>query len=187
MEAEASGKAFLGVIAYIKVQYGTKRLNEIVALSGELTQKLFSDKIELLRWYPYEAFAQFLETIQARISNGDPNYCRILGTLAGEKDLASTFAVYKAQKNPERFVRSCGFLWSSYYRNAGEMVVVSYSPNKTVVRINNFPHMNINHCRVTEGWISTTLPAIGYKVTDYRETQCMCLGGPYHEFVFSTE
>ena len=49
MGAEASGKAFLGVIAYIKVQYGTKRLNQIIALSGELTQKLFSEKIELLK------------------------------------------------------------------------------------------------------------------------------------------
>jgi hypothetical protein len=187
MGAEASGKAFLGIIAYLKAKYGTKAFDEIVTRSGELTKKVLSERIELLGWYPYEAFARFLETIQANHGNGDANFCRILGTLAGEKDLEATFAVYKSKKSPERFVRSCGFIWTSYYRNAGEMVAVSYSPQETVIRINNFKQMNINHCRLMEGWISTTLTAMGYKTNRYQETQCMCLGGPYHEFVFSAE
>jgi hypothetical protein len=187
MDAEVSGKAFLGVIAYVKGMYGQKELNEIVAKSGAVTEQVFSEKIEMLKWYPYEAFAQLLETMQARFGNGDPNYCRILGTLAGGKDLASTFAVYQSKKNPERFARSCGFIWSAYYRNAGEMVCVSYSHQKAVVRINNFPHMNINHCRVMEGWINVTLTTLGFKVKNYQETQCMCLGGSCHEFVFLTE
>lgn len=187
MAAEASGKAFLGVIAYIKAKYGDKVVDEIVATAGESTGELFSEKIALLEWYPYAAFGRLLEAVQARFGKGDPNYCRILGELSGEKDLESTFVVYKSIENPERFIRNCGIIWSRYYRNAGEFVVVSYSPKKTVYHLNDFPEMNVNHCRLLEGWMSTTMKGLGYKVIKIQETQCMHAGAPYHEFVIETE
>lgn len=187
MDMEVSGKAFLGIIAYIKSRYGQAEFDKLVELAGPNTKNVFSEKIGLLGWYPYEALSKLLDAIQIRLGKGDPNICRTIGSVAAEKDMGSTYSIYKSKKNLERLVHSCGFIWLSYYRNAGEMVLISHSPKHTVIRINNFPNMTVNHCRMMEGWISAALTVMGCTIKHSHETHCMSRGDPYHEFAFSAE
>jgi hypothetical protein len=74
-------------------------------------------------------------------------------------------------------------VWPSYYRNAGRMEAITWSPDDTTLRIFDFPLMHPAHCRLMEGWMISTMKQIGVRVNDgAAETECPSRGGRWHEF-----
>jgi len=106
-----------------------------------------------------------------------------VGEIAGRRDLGSILRVYVALSSPERLIRSCAKIWPSYYRNAGRMEAVTWSPENTTLRIHDFPAMSHHHCRLMEGWMISTMQTIGFQPSnDARETRCPSRGDAWHEF-----
>jgi hypothetical protein len=126
----------------------------------------------------------FLEAIQKKMSNGDPLFFRRVGMNSGRLDLGSIFHIYKTVASTERLIRSCSIIWSSYYRNAGVMKAISWTPDNTVLQISDFPQMSSLHCLLMEGWMAVVMEEIGIKVVSYKETKCMSKGDSCHEFVY---
>jgi hypothetical protein len=179
---EASGRAFLGLIRHIKDAHGPDVLREIVNEASAETRAVFATPIKVMGWYPYPALVGFLGAAERRLGKGQP-YCRELGAVAGRRDLGTIFRIYRALASPEHLIRACHKVWPSYYRNAGEMVAVSWSPDDTLLRILDFPKMHPHHCRLMEGWMAATMENIGVRIgPGARETECPCRGGRYHEF-----
>ena len=182
-QAEASGRAFLGIIKHIKTKHGEAELRAAVAEGGEALKKVFAEKILHSGWYPYEAFAQFLVALERRFGKGVTDYGKQLGSASGMRDINTVFKIYLALASAERLIRGCSKVWPSYYRNAGTMEAIAWAPEKTTLRITGFPQMAPAHCRLMEGWMIATMDALGIKVhADGRETRCTSRGDPYHEF-----
>lgn len=184
-QPEANGKAFLGLIRYIKQKAGQEYLDQILSAAEPATRQVFSKKIMVSDWYPYSTFVSFLATMQSRISNGDPNFFRVVGSIGGRSDMGAIFAIYKRLASFEKLIRSCPSVWSNYYRNAGSMIATEWKPERTVLQICNFPQMSPLHCRLMEGWMVATMEEIGARVLKYEESKCMSKGGPCHEFICS--
>jgi predicted hydrocarbon binding protein len=184
MTAEASGKAFLGIIRYLKDNGGANLLKEIIDALDDSIKKTFLERIELLEWYPYNDFSQFLNAIKNKLAKNNPKFFYDLGEYTGKRDMETFLSIYTSIQSPERFIRNCKMIWSSYYRNSGEMSLIPSIPDKIIYRIDDFPQMNINHCHLMEGWIATTLNLLGFAILTSEETHCMNSGDPYHEFVF---
>jgi hypothetical protein len=181
--AQASGRAFLGLIRYVKDQNGLDELRRIVAAAPVATRQAFADPIRVDQWYPYEAYVGFLRALDEHLGQGDGAYCRVLGAVAGQRDAGAIFRVYLAIASAERLIRSCERVWPSYYRNAGSMVALSWSADDTALRIHDFPAMDPRHCRLMEGWMIATMDSIGFRVNDdARESLCASRGDLYHEF-----
>ncbi len=183
-QPEANGKAFLGMIKYIKGKGGPALLDKVLSSVEPTTQKIFAQKIMVSDWQPYANFASFLTSMQATMGNGDPNFFRSVGMVAGRADLGAIFAIYKRLASFEKLIRSCTSVWSSYYRNAGSMVATEWKPERTIVQISNFPQMSPLHCRLMEGWMAATMEEIGARLLKYEESKCMSKGGPCHEFLY---
>jgi hypothetical protein len=180
---QVNGRAFLGLIHHIKTRFGKPMLDEIVADSGPLVREAFSSPIHVLTWYRYEALAAFLEGAERKVGHGDRAYCRTLGVATGKRDLGTILRVYVALASAERLIRSCASIWPSYYRNAGRMEATAWQPDRTVVRIYDFPGMAPAHCRLMEGWMQSTMETIGFRLNPGAgETECPSRGGQYHEF-----
>jgi hypothetical protein len=182
-EADVTGAAFLGLIRHVKDSAGADALADIVDEAGPRTKEIFTRPIRVMAWYPYSAYTSFLTAIDAKLGQSDLAYCRSLGEFAGKRDLGTIFKIYVALSSPERLIRSCAKVWSSYHRNAGDMRALSWGPEETVLRIEGFPSMHKGHCLLMEGWMMKTMDTIGCRVLPgARETTCMSDGGAFHEF-----
>jgi hypothetical protein len=184
MVAEVNGRAFLGIVKYIKSTRGPDSLAAVVDAGNEETRIAFSRPIRMMSWYPYPAFVGFLHGIERALGKGGQHsLCRELGDVAGVRDLGTVLRVYRTISSPERLIRACDRVWPSYYRNAGRMEAVAWTPNDTTLRIYDFAEMDPTHCRLMEGWMIATMRSIGFYVNnDAFERKCMSTGAPYHEF-----
>jgi hypothetical protein len=186
VQASVSGRAFLGLVRYIREEHGPKGLDAIVAGTGEETRRVFSDRIRKNQFYPYATYADFLRAADRCFGRGNYEFCRELGAQAGRADLSTVFQIYRKLASPERLIRSCTRVWSSYYRDAGRMDAVTWEPEDTRLRITGFDGMHRAHCHLMEGWMIQAMDLIGCRVNgDAREARCPSRGGPYHEFVCS--
>lgn len=184
--AEASGRAFLGVISIVKQRFGTDALATILANTDDATRRTFSAPFVGRRWYPYPAYAALLRGIEKTYGKNDGKLARELGLAAGVRDLGSIFKLYVMMSSAERLIRSCEKIWPVYYRNAGKMQALAWAPERTVLRITDFKHMDPLHCELMAGWMISTMAQIGCRVNDDgHESACMSKGAAYHEFVSS--
>jgi hypothetical protein len=181
---EVSGRALLGLFAFAKNRIGRAGIDEIVAALSPASAALFAERVQPLRYYPYDAYIELLYALKFRFGRANAKFFRDLGATAGERDLGTMFKIYVALASPERLIRSCSRVWSSYYRNAGTMTAVAWEPSDTRLRIEDFPQMDRAHCELMEGWMIQTMARIGVTVNDdAREAVCAGQGGPHHEFV----
>ena len=181
--AEVRGMAFLGLIRFVKTTYGADKLAELIDNAPTPTQLACSERLRSHGWYPYEGFAGFLLAADKTFGTGDLAFCRRLGHEAARMDLESTFGDFKANASTENLIRGCTLVWSTYYRDAGRMDAVAWKPERTVLRITDFPGMAPSHCKLMEGWMIEAMAMIGAKVDDdASEIKCMSRGDDCHEF-----
>ncbi len=183
MTTEVSGRALLGLLAFVKERGGKQSVAEIVGKLNEPARAAFAERIQPLRWYPYATYVELLYVLKMRFGKPNEAFFRRLGATAGDRDLGTMFKVYAAIASPERLIRSCSRVWSSYYRGAGTMTAVAWDENDTRLRIEGFPDMDRAHCELMEGWMIGTMDRIGVIVSsDARETACASRGDAHHEF-----
>ncbi|HMI82711.1 MAG TPA: hypothetical protein VK550_01395 [Polyangiaceae bacterium] len=184
MATEVSGRAFLGILKHVKSTRGPHTLAAAVAAGNDDSRAAFELPIRMMGWYSYPSFIGFLHGVERALGKvGQQNFFRELGDVAGIRDLGTVLRVYRTLSSPERLIRACDKVWSSYYRDAGRMEAVAWAPEDTTLRIYDFPDMDPAHCRLMEGWMIATMRAIGFYVNnDAFERKCMSTGAPYHEF-----
>lgn len=179
---EVSGRALLGLLAHLKEKRGP---SAVAALLGEMPPALkpvFASRVLHANWYPYEAYVALLKGIAKLEGPPGPAAYRALGASSGVRDLNTVFRIYVAIASTERLIRSAAKVWASYYRHAGAMEAVKWSPEETVLRVEGFPQMAPEHCALMEGWMISTMKTLGAEVLDGRESKCTSRGDPVHEF-----
>jgi hypothetical protein len=183
MATEVSGRALLGLLAFAKERGGKQSVDEIVAKTSEPARAVFADRIQPLRYYPYAVYVELLYALKMRFGRAGQRFFVNLGATAGERDLGTMFKIYRTLASPERLIRSCSRVWASYYKDAGVMTAIAWSPDDTRLRIDGFTQMDRAHCELMEGWMVATMKQIGVIVSDDgRETACTSRGDAYHEF-----
>lgn len=175
--------AFLGTARFLRRNHGEEMLTRVVKGAGDAARATFETRIDGLGLYPYEAFVGVLRSADRQLGAGDLAYASKLGEVAARSDLETIFHVYKVRPDPEMMIRGCTPIWGMYYDDAGYMEAVDTSPDRTILRVNEFPEMDPAHCRLMEGWMIAAMDAIGVRVLPGgHETECMSTGGRYHEF-----
>jgi hypothetical protein len=177
------GRAFLGLVKSIKRRGGDDLLTRVVHDAGPEVGAILARPIPKLSWQTYSSFVSFLEAADRTLGSADSSFARVLGVEAGKMDLGTVLKVYVALSSAERLIRSCSSVWASYYRNAGRMDAVSWDPDDTVLRIYDFDAMAPVHCRLMEGWMTSAMETLGFRVRDdAHERTCTSRGGTVHEF-----
>ena len=183
MGTEVSGRALLGLLAFAKERGGRPSVAELVGKLSEPARAVFSDRVQPLRYYPYSTYVELLYALKLRFGRPNQKFFVHLGATAGERDLGTMFKIYRTLASPERLIRSCSRVWASYYRDAGTMTAIAWSPYDTRLRIEGFAQMDRAHCELMEGWMLATMKQIGVIVNDdARETACTSRGDAHHEF-----
>ncbi|MEZ4219591.1 MAG: hypothetical protein R3B13_01600 [Polyangiaceae bacterium] len=182
--ASIRGMAFLGAVRYIKQTGGEELLARVVDDAGPVVAKTFAKRINGLGLQPYRAFTDFLVAMDRVLGRGDLDYCRQFGGVAARHDLETVFKVYTVRPSPEKMIEACTAIWGMYVDGGGHMEAVDTSPQRTVLRIHEFPEMAPAHCRMMEGWMIAAMDVVGVDVLPGAcESECMSRGGRFHEFV----
>jgi len=177
----ASGRALRGVLRTLKDRCEPAVVGRIIQAAG--APEVFGEPIRALGWYPYAAYRDLLVAADRVAGRGTGSFCRELGAAAGKRDVSTVLRIYIVLSSPERLIRACSKVWSSYYANAGHMDALTWQPEDTTVRICEFSDMHPFHCRLMEGWMISTMDMIGLSAHDLHESECACSGGKHHEFV----
>ena len=176
--------AFLGILKELRRRFGSERVQAALRGWGDEIARVSGDRIGRSDWYPYAAFAQLLMGAEREFGDGRGDLCKVLGAAAAKSDLSGAFSVLKLLASPRHLIGSCERVWPRYYRDAGRMEAVATRPDRTVLRIHDFPSMVPAHCRMMEGWMIQAMHVLGAKVLPGAcESTCVTRGGPYHEFV----
>jgi hypothetical protein len=183
MTSRIRGMAFLGAARHVKTVYGPEMLDRIVRDAGPATQKTFAKRIDGLGLQPYDSFVGLLTSLDRNLGTGDLGYCWQFGDLVARIDLETIFKGYKIRPSPEQMIRACMPIWAMYTDGCGYMEAVDVRPERTLLRIMDFPEMAPSHCRLMEGWMTAAMDTIGVEVLPGAgEIQCPNRGGPFHEF-----
>jgi hypothetical protein len=167
----------------LKQQGGEALLQRVVKEAGPQTAGVFASRISKLSWQSYGSFVGLLTSADRVLGKGDLTVAHALGVEAGRQDLGTVLRVYVALSSAERLIRSCSSVWASYYRNAGSMHAITWEPEETVLQIAGFPDMAPAHCRLMEGWMTSTMSTLGFAVLPGAcERSCPSRGGDVHEF-----
>ncbi len=175
--------ALVGILRELRTRFGADRLQPLVGSWGPVIAGVCAGRVDRTEWYPYEALVELLRGCDRSFGDGSGALCSDLGRSAGERDLSGAFSILRLLGSPQRLIGSCGRVWDRYYRNAGYMEAIAVDPERTVLRIHNFPAMAPEHCRMMEGWMISAMNTIGVHVLPgAHESECTSRGGAYHEF-----
>ncbi len=177
------GIGFLGVFKFIKMQPKGEELLEIFKKQlPEEAARICSRRLITVREYPYSAFVEVLRTFDKVLGIGNLSVLRDLGEYSADMDFEFLFAGSSAKPSPEDLFRDCNIYWSSYYPRSGYMKAEEIKPERSIVRIYDFPEMDPAHCRLIEGWMAKAMINSGAALKRCVETKCTSKGDPYHEF-----
>jgi hypothetical protein len=181
------GAALLGFIKHIKSQsMGKEMLEKVIAALPEESREVCKRRVVAVAEYPYSVFYSFIRTADQTLGRGDFAYCKELGRATATRDIQGLGQLFQRKAKTEDLFRAGDVYWKSYHINSGYWKVEDLNPDKTVVRIYEFPTMDTAHCRLMEGWMTQALTETGVQVFgEIKEFQCMSKGAPYHEFAGS--
>lgn len=173
------GFAIRGLLKSLKESGGT--IPAVLAALPPGARAAFDQPIVASAWYPYETFAALGQAIVQVHGTGDPAVVRDFGRRAAARDLGTTFRIISAITSLEFFLNRLQILWSKY-TDAGRMQLAELEANRFLVRLEDFPHIDLTHCVSTEGWIEGMGTAMGARGMQARQTRCVHRGDPLCEF-----
>lgn len=175
--------ALVGILKELRARFGPDVVQVELAGWGPHIAEICSGRVGRTEWYPYEAMVELLRGCERTFGDGTGQLCVEVGHAAARRDMSGAFSVLRLLGSPQHLIGSCSRVWGRYYRDAGRMEAVATEPERTVLRIVDFPDMAPEHCRMMEGWMISAMATLGAKVLPGgRETMCPSRGGEYHEF-----
>jgi hypothetical protein len=179
------GNALIVFFKYLKSQPRPELiLEQVLTALPPAAAEVCRKKLIAVADYPYQVFAEFLQTVDRVLGKGDLALCRKLGEYSAIQNIRIITEMYHRRPRSEDFVQIGDLFWKSYHPNCGSLKVEDVSLDHFTARIDDFPRMDPAHCRLMEGWFSQAMvEGGGVWIEEVHEVRCASQGDPYHEFV----
>ncbi len=131
------GISFLHLADFVRSRFGEEAW---LAIYGDLkpqSREVFSRPLLASAWYPYFAYAEFLDIVVQKFFGGSIKRAREVGAHDLEKSLNTVHRMLYKAGSPAFLIRMSSLLWRSYF-NVGRMVVEESGRGFARVRIEEF-------------------------------------------------
>ncbi len=142
------------------------------------------EHILLTEWYPYKLYTDLLKSLDKFAGKGDLSYCVQQGRLSAKHDLSTIYKVFINFVDPRLLITRAMNMWSSYY-DTGEIEVQLFSDNEVMIKIKNFPEIDIAHVKNAQGWIEQFLIMCKLKDIKSEIVKCQYYGDDITKFRFT--
>jgi len=180
MIVQIKGTAVLDAIKAIKERAGTGAFERIVGHLDEETQRVFRGEISPSSWYPFDAFARFLEADIRETAGGNEEELIKRSEAVIERQLRGIYRVFIRLGSPEFVIRRIAAVHSTYFEGV-DIIAEMKGPNSAAIQYVGFTrkHRIIGFAII--GFFRKALEISGAKQIDVRFRVPIEAGEPYCE------
>ncbi len=180
MVVQIKGTAVLDTIKAIKERAGTGEFERIVGHLDEETQKVFRGEIAPSSWYPFDAFARFLEAAVRETAGGNEEELIKRSEAVIERQLRGIYKIFIKLGSPEFVIRRIAAVHSTYFEGV-DIIAERKGPNTAAIQYVGFTREHRIIGFVIIGFFRKALEISGAKQIDVRSRVPIEAGEPYCE------
>ena len=185
MEVKGTAMAYLPV--FIKTTFGNDALERWFESINEKARDVYRKGVILPQWYDFKTFAtEPREKVIDLFYSGKTVFAKEMGMFAADYALKGVYAVYMKVASPQSVLKRAPTIMAGYYRPS-KMEIMESSKNHGILRITEFPEIDLLHEYLIEGYISRAGEMSGAKKIKTKITKSLAKGDPYTEYDISWE
>jgi hypothetical protein len=184
---EVKGSAVVVLPKFIEKNFGTKNYNIwLVSLSKE-ARRVYESKVLITSWFPLkEIFTEPTRKMCDLFYKKNLHGAWEVGRFSAEYSLNEFYKAFIRIATPRALAKRASQIFSTYYRPSS-MKIDDISKNESILKITEFPEMELIVENRILGWIERTLEICGYKNINFNIIQSLCRGDPVSEIAISWE
>ncbi len=134
---QIKGTAVLDTIKAIKARAGGTELEKIAACLDEETKNIFLGQISPSSWYPFDAFARFLEADIRETAGGNEEELIKRSEAVIERQLQGIYKIFVRLGSPEFVIRRIAAVHSTYFEGV-EIIAEMKGANSAAIQYVGF-------------------------------------------------
>lgn len=173
---EVKGSAIVVLPKFIKSRFGKKRFRLWLDALSEEAKEVYSRKILLTSWFALNTiFIEPTREMCKKFFNGDLEGSRELGRFSAEYALGGIYKAYIRTANPQSLTKRASQIFSTYYRPSS-METGVLKGKEVLLKITEFPEMDIIVENRILGWIEKALEICAYKNINLKVVKSLASG-----------
>ena len=150
---EVKGTAMAYLPNFVKTKFGDKGLKIWLESINEKAREVYTKGVILPQWYDFKTFAiEPREKVIDIFYSGKTVFAKEMGMFAADYALKGVYRVFVKVASPQSILKRAPAIMGGYYRPS-KMEVIESSKNHGVLRITEFPEIDILHEYLIEGYI----------------------------------
>ncbi len=173
MNVKAQG--LLNAALFVREKFGASALERVLARCSPSTREHALHAIAI-NWVPFEELADLLRVIDRELGSGDGKLAESIGAASARlnlRHLALRLAFFLAR--PEFLMRRVAGVWRQY-NEAGEMLVLEFTPGRMVAELRGMPVTDWIVCASVTGWLNEAGTATGMRHLRTTHAECRAKG-----------
>lgn len=179
--SKVRGISFSGSIKYIRKNFGEEGFCKVLENLPENAREIISGTLNIMEWYPQEAFAIFLSVADEVLGNGDRSVCYEAGKANAEGAFGGIYKVFLEFGRPQTVLRKAALAWR-VLNDTGYLEVEIIRENYAKGKIKEYENPHKCLCRHLAGYFEKVLELSGGNDVKVTETKCRCQGDDCCEY-----
>jgi hypothetical protein len=173
---EVKGSAIIVLPKFIESNFGIKNVNVWLESLSEEAKKVYKSKILISSWFPLKTiFSEPTGKMCDLFYKRDLMGAWEVGRFSAEYALKGVYKAYVKVATPQALTKRASQIFGSYYRPSS-MKVDDAGEKRTILKITEFPEMDIIVEMRILGWIEKVLEICGCRNINLNVVKSLCHG-----------
>ena len=178
---EVKGSAVVILPKFIKSSFGTKNFNLWLDSLSEEAKEVYKSKVLITSWFPLKTiFTEPTRKMCDLFYKKDIMGAWEVGRFSAEYALKGFYKAYVKVATPQALTKRASQIFSTYYRPSS-MKIDDISEKRTILKITEFPEMDIIVEMRILGWIEKILEICGCRNISLNVVKSLCHGDSVSE------
>ncbi|HKV04407.1 MAG TPA: hypothetical protein VJO53_04785 [Candidatus Acidoferrales bacterium] len=182
--AQISGISVLDAVNAVKARIGEQDFARIVEQLGGEAKTIFSEPIQSWKWYPLDAFVEFLETDIRETAHGDREVLITRSEKVVESQLHGIYGIVVKLGSPEFVIKRIATVHASYFQGIQIIPEIEDYPKAVIKYLGFEKHHDILEY-VLIGFYRKALEICGAKQVAVKFTVPISAGAAFSELTIT--
>jgi hypothetical protein len=175
--SNVKGSALTSRLLWVSLNHGKAGMARLAAASSPTLRGIVESGATRASWYPFDAFIELNERVDALFGAGDIALVRELGRYSADANLTTIYRLFFKFGAVHWILTRAPRLWGMHY-DAGRVVVRAPSGgHEAELEVIDYDTPHRVHCLSVVGWIERSVELSGGKDVVLDELECRAQGG----------
>ena len=173
---EVKGSAVVVLPKFIKSNFGTKNFNLWLNSLSEEAKEVYKSKVLITSWFPLKTiFSEPTRKMCELFYKKDIMGAWEVGRFSAEYALGGFYRAYVKNATTQALTKRASQIFGAYYRPSS-MRIENIGEKRTILKITEFPEMDIIVEMRILGWIEKVLEICGCRNINLNVVKSLCQG-----------